>query len=65
MTAPFCRSARSPLVLGAEKAEEGRQMNPQYVEMASLLMVWGGFWLRDGSTRAVYPLKSLVRSAHS
>jgi hypothetical protein len=33
-------------------------MNPQNVEMASLLMVWGSLWLRDRSTRAVYPLKS-------
>jgi hypothetical protein len=33
-------------------------MSTQYVEMASLLMVWGGLWLRDRSTRAVYPLKS-------
>jgi len=41
-----------------ELAEEGRQMSTQYVEMASLLMVWGGLWLRDRSKRAVYPLKS-------
>jgi hypothetical protein len=33
-------------------------MNPQYVELASLVMVWGGVWLRDQSMRALFPLKS-------
>ena len=33
-------------------------MNPQYIEMASLLMVWGGLWFRDTGTRALFPLKS-------
>jgi len=32
-------------------------MNPQYFEMASLLMAWGCLWMRARSTRAVYPLK--------
>ena len=33
-------------------------MNPQYVEMISLLIVWGELWLRDRSLRAQFPLKS-------
>jgi hypothetical protein len=33
-------------------------MNLQYIEMASLLMVWGGLWFRDIGTRALFPLKS-------
>jgi hypothetical protein len=32
-------------------------MTPQYIEMASLLMEWGGLWFRDTGTRALFPLK--------
>jgi hypothetical protein len=33
-------------------------MNPQHIEMVSLLMVWGGLWFRDRGMRALFPLKS-------
>jgi hypothetical protein len=34
------------------------EMNPQYVELASLVMVWGGVWLRETGSRALFPLRS-------
>jgi hypothetical protein len=33
-------------------------MNPQYIEMVGLLMVWGRPWFRDRGMRALFPLKS-------
>jgi hypothetical protein len=54
-----CRSRRSPFVLMAIVPVKGEgEMNPQYVELASLVMVWGGVWLRDTGSRALFPLRS-------
>jgi len=32
-------------------------MNLQHIELASLMMLWGGVWLRDQGSRALFPLK--------